>query len=67
MHIHKVIKVEEGAAEVAQWVRASAIKPEDPSLIPSTHLVGGENLLLDVVLCAFTHALFQCTDAHTHV
>ena len=28
-----------GAGEIAQWLRAPAALPEDPGLIPSTHVV----------------------------
>lgn len=33
-----------------QWVRGSAAKPEDLSSIPATHMVEGENQLLQVAL-----------------
>ena len=34
-----------GTAEMAQWVKMLAIKPEILSLMPGTHLVEGENQL----------------------
>jgi hypothetical protein len=39
------------AGEMAQWVEALAFKFEDLSLINGLHMVEGESLLLQVVLC----------------
>lgn len=39
---------------MVQWVKALAAKSEDPSLIPTTHVVEGEKQLPQVVLC-FLH------------
>ena len=39
-----------GGTEMAHCVKGLATKPENPSSIPGTHLVGGENQLLKAVL-----------------
>lgn len=31
-----------GASKIAQWVKVLVGKPNDPSLIPGTHVTGGE-------------------------
>jgi hypothetical protein len=41
---------------VAQQVKAPATKPDDPSSIPGTHMVEGENQLLQCPLTSM-HAL----------
>jgi len=33
-----------GAGEMAQWIRALAVLPEDPSSIPSNHMVAHNSL-----------------------
>ena len=43
-------KLEYGASETAQWVKALVIKPNDPSSIPGTHMVEGESSLAQIVL-----------------
>lgn len=36
--------------EMAQWAEELAAKPDDPSLIPGSHMAEGENGLQHVVL-----------------
>lgn len=43
-------KLEYGASEAAQWVKAFVIKPNDPSSIPETHMVERECSLAQIVL-----------------
>lgn len=40
---------------MTQKGQALATKPSDLSLIPETHIVGGENLLLQIVLWSDLH------------
>lgn len=37
-------------SRMSGWVRVFATKPDGLSLMPSTHMVGGENQFLQVVL-----------------
>lgn len=48
------------------WVKALAPKPDNSSLTPGTHMVGGQNSLLQVVLWSphLGHGMHVCT--HTH-
>lgn len=52
-----------GEGKLARWVKAPAAKPDDLSFIPGTHMVGGENQLLKVVLWPYTKAF----PVHMHV
>lgn len=37
-------------SRMSEWVRVFATKPDGLGLIPSTHMMGGENQFLQVVL-----------------
>lgn len=57
-------------SKMSQQVKALAMNPNDPSLIPRTHTGEGENQLLQVVListCVKQASTHTCTltDAHT--
>lgn len=49
------------ADKMAQWLEEPAPEPDDLNLISGTHVVGGENELLQIVLCP---PCMHC-DAHT--
>jgi hypothetical protein len=38
------------ASKLGQWARVPAVKPDDLSLAPETHMVEGKDLFLQVVL-----------------
>ena len=38
------------ASKMTQWIKVFAVKPGDPNSILGTHMVEGENCLLQVVL-----------------
>ena len=39
-----LIRSSEGAGAMAQWLRALAAHPEDPGLVPSTHMAAQNHL-----------------------
>lgn len=45
-----------GASKIAQWVKVLVGKPDDPSLIPGTHVTGGEK---SHVNCRLTSTAFH--------
>lgn len=44
------VSVQAWAGEMAQWVKALSVKPNDPSLIPEIQIIEGENQLQQVVI-----------------
>ena len=65
---HGLIMISKGAIprarEMAQQVKAPAIKPDNLSSIPGTHTVEGGSWLLQVVLCPICMLCY--TSAHTY-
>lgn len=49
------------------WVRTLAVKPEDPSSNPETHLVEGENQTLYTCTMACVHAPHIHINRYTHI
>lgn len=41
-----LMKMEKSGGEMAQWVKVFAKEPDNPSSIPRTHMMKGENRLL---------------------
>lgn len=50
------------ADKMAQWLEELVTEPDDLNLISGTYVVGGENELLQIVLCPPS---MHC-EAHTH-
>lgn len=54
------------ANKMVQWVEAPAAKPKDLSLIPGSHILGGENQFLQIFSdFHLTHTYIQHGYAHT--
>lgn len=57
----------EAYTEMAQWEKVLAAKHEDPSPVPETHLVEGENQLPQVLFWPQTYTVAHiCVKTHIH-